>query len=248
MDEGPHSKGANETAQPASKVVRLPRDWLGPHEELIPFGRHSMPPAVEDSGLGTSGPPPNAEDFWGERSAAVQVPASGAASDSGSAAPASRFGPGRRSLAAASVLAVAAAAVAVVVLSGGAVHRIAGGARLNLAAIFSSGVSRSLTIGPPRIVSATDAGKVRHTSRRAAVTKPVWHASRHHGNPPAPSPTYAARATPASVEPRYRSNVSVSRSGAGTSPTPTSPSRSSAASVSPTGESGALGPVQSPNG
>ncbi len=61
-----------------SNVVRLPRDWLGPREELIPFGpraRESKPTALkppppeptaqtEDSPLA-----PSPSDFWGEHSA-----------------------------------------------------------------------------------------------------------------------------------------------------------------------------------
>lgn len=46
-------------------VVRLPRDWLGPREELIPFGRSDEP--VSATAL-----PPTADDFWGESSASVQ--------------------------------------------------------------------------------------------------------------------------------------------------------------------------------
>ena len=42
-----------------SNVVRLPRDWLGPREELIPFG----PRATQSASV------PSPSDFWGERSA-----------------------------------------------------------------------------------------------------------------------------------------------------------------------------------
>ncbi len=41
-------------------VVRLPRDWLGPREELVPFGPSAE---AEDDGLAT---PPSTHDFWGE--------------------------------------------------------------------------------------------------------------------------------------------------------------------------------------
>jgi hypothetical protein len=46
-------------------VVRLPRDWLGPREDLIPFGTTS------ERGP-SGGSVPTADDFWGESSAAVQ--------------------------------------------------------------------------------------------------------------------------------------------------------------------------------
>ncbi len=44
-------------------VVRLPRDWLGPREELIPFGPAAY--AAEDEGRGDTGNAPTAHDFWG---------------------------------------------------------------------------------------------------------------------------------------------------------------------------------------
>jgi hypothetical protein len=53
-----------------SNVVRLPRDWLGPREELIPFGPSADEPVAEVSEH--IGLPPTADDFWGESSAAVQ--------------------------------------------------------------------------------------------------------------------------------------------------------------------------------
>ncbi len=48
--------------------MRLPRDWLGPREELIPFG-----PAADagDDGLGT---PPSTHDFWGEPTTGMWEP------------------------------------------------------------------------------------------------------------------------------------------------------------------------------
>jgi hypothetical protein len=51
------------------KVVRLPVDWLGPREELVPFG----PSARGDQPEEAEGPitPLRAEDFWGESSAAI---------------------------------------------------------------------------------------------------------------------------------------------------------------------------------
>jgi hypothetical protein len=50
------------------KVVRLPVDWLGPREDLIPFGP-SADSQVKDEG--ESSPPLRAQDFWGEGSAAI---------------------------------------------------------------------------------------------------------------------------------------------------------------------------------
>jgi hypothetical protein len=67
-------------------VVQLPRDWLGPREDLVPFGRRARgdgsdtPPKDERAAEDREpqvGPPVDdlvlsAEDFWGEGSAAVQ--------------------------------------------------------------------------------------------------------------------------------------------------------------------------------
>jgi hypothetical protein len=46
-------------------VVKFPRDWLGPREELVPFGP-SAGTAPPDDEL-----PRSADDFWGEQSSAV---------------------------------------------------------------------------------------------------------------------------------------------------------------------------------
>lgn len=65
-------------------MVRLPRDWLGPREELVPIGRPASIGAPAPSG--DDGLPPTAEAFWSEDSAAlhnaVQGPTSGTAASS----------------------------------------------------------------------------------------------------------------------------------------------------------------------
>ena len=50
--------------------MRLPRDWLGPREELVPFGPRAAS-RVPDESSPTDDAAPSAEDFWGERSAAI---------------------------------------------------------------------------------------------------------------------------------------------------------------------------------
>ena len=62
--EGPHSEQGKSNGP--SNVVRLPRDWLGPSDELVPFGAERL----DDTG--DSAAPPSAADFWGERAGAVQ--------------------------------------------------------------------------------------------------------------------------------------------------------------------------------
>ena len=260
MEDGPHTDDVEDTSQSTSKVVRLPRDWLGPHEELVPFGKRAAPAGVERGGAEPSGPPPSAEDFWGERSAAihdaVQSPA-----DEGGAASASRttsphaIAPARRRLAAASILAVAAATATVIAVlnAAGPGHRVAAGARLNMAAILTGRVSRILDVGSPPIISATAASRphprpVRHVPHHAALARQSSPATRHQSSLPPPAHTYAARATPATTPPPYHSSQSASSPHTDTGRSQATASPSSRATVNPTGESGALGPVRSPNG
>ncbi len=49
--------------------MRFPRDWIGPREQLVPFGPAAGPPRQTTAPFGL---PPSADDFWGEGSAAVQ--------------------------------------------------------------------------------------------------------------------------------------------------------------------------------
>jgi hypothetical protein len=123
---------------------------------------------------------------------------------------------------------------------------------LNMAAILTGGVSRILDIGPPPIISAGAARPhprpVRRVSHHAAVARQSAQASRHQPSLPPPATTYAARATPSTTPPPYHSSQSASRPHTGTGRSQASTSASSRATVNPTGASGALGPVQSPNG
>jgi hypothetical protein len=83
--EGPQTEQIQ--AKPSgSNVVRLPRDWLGPRDELVPFGPSAPNPdsgLIDGKTIGIDRPrlrplpdelvlPPSAADFWGERADAVQ--------------------------------------------------------------------------------------------------------------------------------------------------------------------------------
>jgi hypothetical protein len=61
------SEDTTKPALPGDNVVRLPRDWLGPREELVPLEGTTGAAA-------SAGAPPRADDFWGEDSAALQDP------------------------------------------------------------------------------------------------------------------------------------------------------------------------------
>ncbi len=74
--EGPQTEAERREKPPETNVVRLPRDWLGPREELVPFGPRADAAAVELAGsspaAGSTSVPPSANDFWGEQSADLQ--------------------------------------------------------------------------------------------------------------------------------------------------------------------------------
>lgn len=100
LGEGASERRADEGGEPSSsgekgrdrddKVIRLPRDWLGPRDQLVPFGPSADPggrdpddrflsddadtdPHVSEAGRASSDAV-SADDFWGERSAALQGP------------------------------------------------------------------------------------------------------------------------------------------------------------------------------
>lgn len=127
-ERGPHEPGED-------KVIRLPRDWLGPREELVPFGpsadrqepHGSEPPLGQRDGpddasarppleevAPLSPEPVSPDDFWGERSAALQGPLDEADRD---AVVGDESGPTRRRRRGPVVAAAAAALVAVALVS-----------------------------------------------------------------------------------------------------------------------------------
>ena len=260
MKDGRQTDGV-EGAQPAEKVVRLPRDWLGPREDLVPFGPRASAPET----------PPSAADFWGERSAAihdavqapaddgVEVPAGG--SEDAVTPPRGRiFGRlGGRRVAAVTALVVAAVASASLALSllapSGSPPHDAHAARLDVGAVLSYGVARTLQHGLALLDASAGrvyapppehrAPAIRRTPRSRQVFKRVHETA--HPHPIASASSAAPIATVVQSPPptTVHTYTHATDSGAGrTVPQP----RSSAASVSPTGQSGALGPIQSPNG
>jgi hypothetical protein len=54
-------------------VVRLPRDWLGPREELVPMGSRARAAERQDHAP-TESLPPTAASFWDEDSGSLQAP------------------------------------------------------------------------------------------------------------------------------------------------------------------------------
>ena len=239
-------------------MVRLPRDWLGPREELVPFGPRASSEDSEEL-------PPSAEDFWGERSAAIHDALEAPADTAGRPVGAhTRRWFDRRPRAAALVgLAIALLVVIGIVstaLGPDGARRPAGGPRVAVAAVFGGGVSRLLQLGiakldasVPRNLGTRAASKtarrnpLARTPHRAPAPQVAHRVHAQLGSTPpvsidtthatTPSPRTYAAASHVDATPAYRSVP------------PPPPSRPAAsATVSPTGQSGALGPIQSPNG
>ena len=259
MEEGRQIQAGNP-AEASDKVVRLPRDWLGPREHLVPIARSAPPPTEPE----LDGFAPTADDFWGERAAAihdvVQAWEPEPRQDATDREPrGTRRTPrlGRRRLAAVALAGIAgiAAAGAIALLLSGSPRPNLGGARLNIAAILNTGVSRIEAITPPRIVAVGSVfravkSKPHRPSHPNRPSHPKATAVPHHHTTPSPASTYVAHA-----QPIYHPTTSQPASHVYTPPPPASHTRrpaastaSSGANVSPTGQTGALGPVQSPNG
>jgi hypothetical protein len=309
--EGPQSNERNGQPPGEPNVVQL-GDWIGPRDELVPFGRRSrprrgerpLPPTIpadsEPKAAPATGqgvfqadampdPPPSAEDFWGERAAAIHDaleapvdhrPSYGGGADaggvadngSGSSAPSIGRGPvsahrarvryrglRSKSLAAAACLAILAlAGFALALHPFGARtprHALGGVSKLPLASVLSNALSRALTRDLPRIGSAAPhhhaafAGRNRirrHPVHLRSIAQPV-HASTPvltSGSVGAhPTAAYASHETSTTPTSTYTPSPPPANASSSTARAP-----SSNASVSATGASGALGPIQSPNG
>lgn len=77
MDREGSTSGRNggKTLQ-TGNVVRLPRDWLGPRDELVPFGTplDDLPSADESVTESGTPAPPSAQSFWSADAAALHAP------------------------------------------------------------------------------------------------------------------------------------------------------------------------------
>jgi hypothetical protein len=261
--EGRNTESGEQEAPPRTNVVRLPRDWLGPRDELVPFGPRASSEDAEE-------PPPTAEDFWGERSAsihdALQAPADSIDPPAGTQAR-RRFD--RRPRAAAvgglAVALVVLIGVVSIVLSPSGAQRPTTGSKVAVAAVFGSGVSRLLHLGlaeltasvPPNLSARAASRTVRRktvlrAAHRAPAIRPTHRARPQLRSSPAvsidtahtttTSPSTNAETSHVEAAPTYRSAPPPPPSH------PVSRPAASSATASPTGESGALGPIQSPNG
>jgi hypothetical protein len=297
VSEGQQTETGAREAQPRAKVVRLPRDWLGPREDLVPFGPRATPdsPEADVPPASPAGPPTSADDFWGEHSAAVQsalqVPAVHEDAGGGSAdTPALRPGgvdrralagaaairPGRldrRVLAGAAAVLTIAAALALIAVAGspfspGSTPRPVAGSKISFADVLSGGFSSVFRLDLQRVHAARVAtATVRRTPHRTPAQPPDHKAagprlapSVHPSTPAVSEPTPATLASSNSYHPTTIDTSDATHAGGTDTSSETPPATKSAppssvsrpvasrATVSATGESGALGPIQSPNG
>lgn len=281
-----------ERAQPGGNVVRLPRDWLGPRDQLVPFGPRATPPpdpeatvappsagaafpspspnaAFPSPSTDAAFPPPSPDDFWGEGAASLQDAFEPQPDD----APASRAP--RRGRRMRRPAAVAGTLIVLVLAAWFASIRFGvpgtgphthGGARLNVAAVVTGGLARTVERGlamvdalagrsRARSAASPRSGANRRIPHHRSVLRAVHAVVARKSSPPAGGVRSASADTrqvsTATYEPPGAGGASESFSPApvqASPPAPSSPSPSSGASVSATGQSGALGPVQSPNG
>ena len=299
--EGPENEAGGREVTSASNVVRLPRDWLGPREDLIPFGAGAHRAAVDDdAGAGaTNDPPftapPSANDFWGEHSEALHDAVQGPATIDGAAlvdetaelhgadgghVPASAAG-GRIRLAgphwqatrpaALAAAGIAAAAILLAVVLGAASSpspspgssdrepRSSLLSNVGSAAATPLAVVRRMHVAAPDVAAHDRAAAGRahrraptSSSRRLRAHPHASHASSPGSASASPtSPTPVTYSPPAAPPPSTASTTtSNGADGVRNEPTATAVKASAPhrSPVSPTGASGALGPVQSPNG
>lgn len=227
--------------------MRIPRDWFGPKDDLVPFGPHAWPDDRESSaGEGSAAArkakaPLDAEAFWGEDADSLHGVLDG--DPRAGSARSARNGDRRMVVAGVLALLIAAAGLTVWVVKGsqrGVLHpKIASvkhtaHAEANRSAVkaaVTGRLARSATRSRPRIV------RRRSPDRATRPTQVVYHPIQPAGaSSPSPGPTTSVGASP--------ERLSTASSGASAAAAPTSSSQPQSAF----GASGALGPMSSPAG
>jgi hypothetical protein len=247
---------AGATESPTSdNVVRLPRDWLGPRDELIPFG-----PSADSAPDSAS--PPTADDFWGEDSSSIQtaVEAPAFVDPGWGAASRARAREGFHSRArAVSVLGGVAAAllITLAVVGGGSGPKHA--SQGLLATRTPQSIKGSNLAGLTRTIRILERPRSRHR-RASSVARSGHHASATgarrggHGASGAAKPTGTVervRYTRSSRSATGESSPAASTVPVSTGPPPaaeTSAQASSSNNQPALGADGALGPGSSPDG
>jgi hypothetical protein len=234
-DDRDREEGTEETGD-ETNVVSFPRDWLGPREELVPFGKEGQ--SAEDAAHSR---PPRAADFWDEGAAAIHDAVE--APDDADADAASTHRPRGRVLVAAIMLALTCAVVGLTSLGGAGSHR--SGAELRSARASSPGEGAFLTLG----ISGAMARAEARIARAARQRRPARAALRSHPHSP-PVIEVSVRQTasssvPASAE---RSVSRPQRSATGSTGTGSGDGGSSSGSASTSAASGGNGAAGTPAG
>ncbi len=227
----PEDRQTADEAVIDDNVVRLPRDWLGPRDELIPIGSS----ANGQSGRSEAGLPPTADDFWGEESSllqsALEAPPRPALTDQARPVPAPvvdtphapgppRRRPSRRSALAAAALACGGlvAAATAGLLGGGAQRPVARASAGTASTTYMAMAKRDLTAlaswakqqerQAARHRQRTTATRARRRTaprqpRHVHVTRPTVVVEQVHytAAPPAQSGSYAPASTSSSSSP-----------------------------------------------
>jgi hypothetical protein len=261
--DGPDRRGEHgQDDEDQDKVIRLPRDWLGPRDELVPFGpsaERDDPEDQETASRPDDAPPPEAvspDDFWGERSASLQGPLEEADDDSTSE-------PQRRR--AWVVGAVAAAVVAVTILVLSLVGETSGPGKARVdAGVNRAGLPGALPLLPAQRSPAshpTPSRRRRSKTNRNSRSRPagalaVNYVSESSSSQGAAAGGGASAGTGSSRTESSTTNSTSPSTGPSTStpeentqPPSNSSSGSRPASKAPAfGAGGALGPGHSPSG
>jgi hypothetical protein len=249
-----------------SNVVPFPRDWIGPPEDLIPFGSAADDDLAEDL-------PPTADDFWGEGSALVQDAVQTNLDAGGSPEPTRRrtrrprvawrpVKPGRWVSAAGFVAVAAVVLIAVLASSGGKPGTAASTANPSSGRSTSSssaGVSTVLAAGAQalaRVLSAHHGAAVSHRIRHHTDhrDKTVHRPSlRRHGRAHSNGSTvvqirYPVSSAQSSSIGQAPSVASAPSTPATSGATPSYSSQPKSSTSQPaTGPNGSLGPGTSPD-
>lgn len=242
--EETRTNGSHAGSDETTNVVRIPRDWFGPKDELVPFGPLAHPGA---DGLGGEGrdaleadAPLDAETFWGEGAESLHDVLDEHPAESTARSIHRRNGK------------LLTAAVAVLLIAGAGLTTSLLGSRQRRAALPQvASVSYTPRVAPsrlqakagvsarrPRPESRSRPRRLQHRSvpdRSAGPTQVVYHAVQ----PTTATPAIPSMSVTASTD-RPSSSIASSSTAA--------PTSSSQVSPPAYGANGALGPMSSPAG
>jgi len=231
------SGGRSESSE-TSNVVRIPRDWFGPKDELVPFGPRAWEEPGPDEPSAVSGDPAAAEPvdanlFWGEDAGTVHgvldPPAGGIASADRRTRP------------------LVAAALVGVIASVGIAFGLLGGSTHHPPHPAPTLANRADIAPSPRGLLRLMAGATtqRPARARSAKTGPGSSTpglSRSNQNPPPTRVSYSPSRSSSASAAGNSAVLSSTSAAAASAPTTTHSSQPAF------GSSGALGPMSSPDG